>query len=70
MSHTSEVHSSGFNDYNRLAAIGLIQFDLKTDRILDETGKNLTRVVFASFLTLFVSNIFIRNLVCTLANNF
>ncbi|KAF7246789.1 hypothetical protein EG68_09893 [Paragonimus skrjabini miyazakii] len=32
MSHTNEVHSSGFNDCNHLVAIGLIQFDLKTER--------------------------------------
>ncbi|KAF7255081.1 hypothetical protein EG68_10067 [Paragonimus skrjabini miyazakii] len=31
MSHTNEVHSSGFNDYNRLAAISLIHSDLKTE---------------------------------------
>ncbi|KAF5395634.1 hypothetical protein PHET_11831 [Paragonimus heterotremus] len=31
-SDANEIHSSGFHDYNRLAAISVIQFDLRTDR--------------------------------------
>ncbi|KAF5395428.1 hypothetical protein PHET_12159 [Paragonimus heterotremus] len=31
-SDAKEDHSSGFHDYNRLAAISVIKFDLRTDR--------------------------------------
>ncbi|KAF5395382.1 hypothetical protein PHET_12303 [Paragonimus heterotremus] len=69
MFHANKVHSSRIHDCNCLVATRLSQFGHRNVRMHNKRGDKFSRAMFASFLTLPVSNLsFIINSISSRAN--